>query len=142
MPGGDEVELELLAVADDGVPGVVAALVADDHVALGRQQIGDLALALVAPLGADHDCPGHHSPFLVGVSRPDIGGRRPVCLCRRCPPRSARTRSTAAAMIERAARTPDALACTSPRRHAGAVSHSVEARIGVCSPASRRGRAE
>ena len=57
--GGDEVELELLAVPDDGVAGVVAALEARDHVGLLGQQVGDLAFALVAPLGADNDGTGH-----------------------------------------------------------------------------------
>ena len=52
---GDQVELELLAAADDRVAGVVAALEADDHVGLVGEQIGDLPLALVAPLGADYD---------------------------------------------------------------------------------------
>ena len=55
----DEVELELLAVPDDGVAGVVAALEARDHVGLLGQQVGDLAFALVAPLGADNDGTGH-----------------------------------------------------------------------------------
>ena len=55
-PRGDQVELELLAVADDRVAGVVAALEADDRVRALGEQVGDLALALIAPLGAhDHD---------------------------------------------------------------------------------------
>ena len=56
---GDQVELELLAVPHDGVAGVVAALEARDHVGLLGQQVGDLAFALVAPLGADNDGTGH-----------------------------------------------------------------------------------
>jgi adenylosuccinate synthase len=53
--GGDQVELELLAVADDRVTGVVAALEAHDRVGPLGEQVGDLALALIAPLGAnDH----------------------------------------------------------------------------------------
>ena len=55
----DEVQLELLAVAHDRVAGVVAALEARDHVGLLGQQVGDLAFALVAPLGADHHGTGH-----------------------------------------------------------------------------------
>ena len=48
-------ELERLLADLHGVPGVVAALVArDDGERLG-QQVDDLALALVAPLGADDD---------------------------------------------------------------------------------------
>ena len=58
-PGRDQVELPLLAVADDRVAGVVAALEADHEVRVLGEQVDDLALALVAPLGAhDHDA-GH-----------------------------------------------------------------------------------
>ena len=58
-PGRDQVELPVHAVAHDRVAGVVAALEADHHVGLLGQQVDDLALALVAPLGAhDHDS-GH-----------------------------------------------------------------------------------
>ena len=57
-----EPELEHLVAADDRVAGVVAALVAHDHRGLLRQEIGRLALALVAPLQADdHGC-GHQAP--------------------------------------------------------------------------------
>ena len=55
-PGRDQVELPRLAVADDRVAGVVAALEAHDGVGVLGEQVDDLALALVAPLGADdHD---------------------------------------------------------------------------------------
>ena len=43
----------------DGVAGVGAALVAGDDVDVGREQVDDLAFALVAPLGADDDGDGH-----------------------------------------------------------------------------------
>jgi hypothetical protein len=56
---GDQVELPLDAVANDRVPGVVAALEADDEVGVLGEEVGDLALALVAPLGADDDDAGH-----------------------------------------------------------------------------------
>src|SRR5207237_10002362 len=56
---GDELEREHLAVHDDGVPGVVATLVADDQLALFGEVVGEAALALVAPLGADDHCAGH-----------------------------------------------------------------------------------
>ena len=55
----DELEGERLTVDDDGVPGVVAALVADDHRHLLGQEVGELTLALVAPLGADDHGSGH-----------------------------------------------------------------------------------
>ena len=48
-------DLERLAAGDDGVPGVRPALVAADHIRALREQVDDLALALVAPLRADDD---------------------------------------------------------------------------------------
>ena len=56
-----QLEGEGLAVDHDGVAGVVAALVADDHLHLLGQEVGELALALVAPLGPDDDGCGHAS---------------------------------------------------------------------------------
>ena len=58
-PRRDQVELEGLAVADDRVAGVVAALEADDEVGLLGEQVHDLPLPLVAPLGADDDHSWH-----------------------------------------------------------------------------------
>src|SRR5262249_12097032 len=58
-PRRDQVELEGLAVADDRVAGVVPALKADHEIRLLREQISDLALPFVAPLGADYDDSGH-----------------------------------------------------------------------------------
>jgi hypothetical protein len=52
---GDQVQGELLAVAHDRMAGVVAALEADDGVGSLGKEIDDLPLALVTPLGADHD---------------------------------------------------------------------------------------
>jgi hypothetical protein len=54
-PRGNEVKLERLAIADDRVAGVVAALEADDEVGLLGEQVDDLPLPLVAPLGAHDD---------------------------------------------------------------------------------------
>ena len=51
-----ERELVGLGADDEGVAGVVAALETHDDVGLLGQPVDDLALALVAPLGADH----HH----------------------------------------------------------------------------------
>ena len=57
--GGDELQGEGLTVDHHRVPGVVAPLVADDHLHVTGQQIGELSLTLVAPLGPhDHGC-GH-----------------------------------------------------------------------------------
>ena len=58
-PRGHELQGERLAVDDQAVAGVVAALVAHDVVAFFGQQVGELALAFVAPLRADDHCCGH-----------------------------------------------------------------------------------
>ena len=76
-PRGDQVELEGLAVADDRVAGVVAALEADDHVRPLREQVGDLSLPFIAPLGADYDQSGHERGIMA-VSGPRMPPRRPV----------------------------------------------------------------
>ena len=67
-------EDELLAVADDRVAGVVAALEAHDHVRLLGEQVDDLALALIAPLGADDPIPGISAEDYGGTGR--LGTRR------------------------------------------------------------------
>ena len=54
---------EALTVDDDGVPRVVAALIADDQLHLLGDEVGELALALVAPLGADDDGRWHAHSF-------------------------------------------------------------------------------
>jgi hypothetical protein len=61
-PGRDQVELPRDAVAHDGVPRVVATLEADHQVRPLGEEVDDLALALVAPLGA-HD---HYASHVVG----------------------------------------------------------------------------
>ena len=65
---GQQVQRVLLVVDDHGVPGVVAAVVLDDVVDAGAQGVGGLALALVAPLRADHDDRGHGAPASGGRS--------------------------------------------------------------------------
>jgi hypothetical protein len=52
---GHELQGVALVVDHQGVARVVAALVADDHVHLLGEEIGELALPLVTPLGSDHD---------------------------------------------------------------------------------------
>jgi hypothetical protein len=61
-PAGDEVERPLLVPTHDRVAGVVAALEADDHVGLLGEQVDDLPLALVAPLGAHYHESRHGDP--------------------------------------------------------------------------------
>jgi hypothetical protein len=58
-PRRHEVELPLAIAAHDRVAGVVAALEAHDRVGALGEQVGDLALALIAPLGADDDYSRH-----------------------------------------------------------------------------------
>ena len=53
--GGDQRQHGFLAADDERVPGVVAALKAHHGLCLIGEQIDDLALALIAPLQADHD---------------------------------------------------------------------------------------
>ena len=57
--GGNQPQLVGLLADHQRVPGVVAALVAGDHVGPLGQQVDDLALALVAPLRADDDGQRH-----------------------------------------------------------------------------------
>ena len=60
MPEGISDRTVLCAVDDERVAGVVPALEARDRRGALGQQVDDLALALVAPLGADDDeVPGH-----------------------------------------------------------------------------------
>ena len=68
-----EVELEDLLADDDRVAGVVAALVADDDRHRLRQQVGCLALALVAPLQAADDCRRHLVRASLGGNCPGAG---------------------------------------------------------------------
>ena len=59
--GRDQVQHGLLTVDDQGMTGIVAALVTHDRSRLIGQQIDDLALALITPLGAqDHDILTHN----------------------------------------------------------------------------------
>ncbi len=48
-----------LAIDDERMAGIVAALEAHDDIGLLRQPVDDLALPLVTPLGADDDNIGH-----------------------------------------------------------------------------------
>ena len=60
-PAGNELQSECLAVDDDSVPRVVAALIADDVLAFLCDDIDDAALALIAPLHSYDDRAGHDS---------------------------------------------------------------------------------
>ena len=52
--GRQQPQHELASVGIDGVAGIVAALVTGDDRKVGREQVDDLAFALVSPLGAEH----------------------------------------------------------------------------------------
>jgi hypothetical protein len=54
-PRRHQVQDGLLAVHDQGVPGVVAAVEAHHQIGRERKPVDDLALALVPPLRADRD---------------------------------------------------------------------------------------
>src|SRR5947209_8441685 len=57
----DQMQDGLLAVDDEGVAGIVAALVADDDVGMLGKNVDDLALPFVTPLRSDHNHRGHDS---------------------------------------------------------------------------------
>src|SRR4029077_12018777 len=80
-PGRDQVELERLAVTDDRVAGVVAALKSDHDVRLLGEQVGDLSLPFVAPLGANYYETGHDQgimgPAVAGSAAAGLGVERP-----------------------------------------------------------------
>ena len=54
---------ELLVAMDYRMAGVVAALLANDVIEIARDEIGDFALAFIAPLGADEHGAGHGTSF-------------------------------------------------------------------------------
>ena len=57
--GRQQRQLVGLAIDDERMAGIVAALEAHDDIGLLRQPVDDLALPLVTPLGADDDNIGH-----------------------------------------------------------------------------------
>ena len=99
---GHEVEDHLLVADDERVARVGAAAVAHDRVGLRGEQIHDLALALVAPLGA-HDHQRRHArslrPRLAPVFEPAPSARTqrasapsvPASRVRASPSRTLRT---------------------------------------------------
>ena len=75
--GRQGVQGEAAAVIDDGVAGIGAALEADDDVRALSQHIGDLALALVAPVGAYDRF--YHNCYL---QEPGFATAERICLIR------------------------------------------------------------
>ena len=80
-PRRDQLECKRLTVDHQGVAGVVAALVADDRMHLLGDEVGELALPLVAPLGAHHDGRRHWN--LLGRGTSDTTARSPRTFTRR-----------------------------------------------------------
>ena len=76
--GGQQRQFVGLAVDDERMAGVVAALEADDDVGLLGQPVDDLAFAFVAPLGADHHHIRHRDILAQPGSRHAQPGRRPA----------------------------------------------------------------
>ena len=74
--GGDLVQTQRPSFTDDGVPGVVAAVVTNDQVGSGRQGVDHLALALVAPVAA-HDCGYRHPLLLLVIASRDAAKQSP-----------------------------------------------------------------
>ena len=74
---GNERQHGLHAVDDERVAGIVAALEARDAGDALGQEVDDLALALVAPLGADHDDEATHARLSPGPAR--ARRRLPAC---------------------------------------------------------------
>ena len=59
----NQMQGKFLFSVDDRMAGVIAALIANHVVEISGNKIGDLALALVAPLGADQHHVRHVRPF-------------------------------------------------------------------------------
>src|SRR5262245_1897485 len=62
-----EFMIDSAAANDDGMAGVVAALIASDDVEMGGEQIDDLTLAFVSPLRAN-DCEVHECGLIWGCA--------------------------------------------------------------------------
>ncbi len=54
--GRKQVQDKPALVVNDGVTGVVAALIADNYIVFFREQIDHAALALIAPVGSNDCC--------------------------------------------------------------------------------------
>src|SRR5262249_46646076 len=68
-PGREQRELVRLVAAHHRMAGIGAAVVADDEIMLGGEQIDDFPFGLVAPLQADYAGAGHAFLYLVRDGR-------------------------------------------------------------------------
>ncbi len=83
--GRDEVQDGLPAVDDEGVTGIVAALETHHGIGLLGEQIDDLALALVTPLGAnDYHVLAHDWSCLLLTVGDEVPARAPSLSTRPC----------------------------------------------------------
>ena len=57
--GGQKVQDELALFSNDGVPGIVAALIAGNDIGVFGQQVDDAAFALIAPIDSSNS--GQHN---------------------------------------------------------------------------------
>ena len=60
---------KLAVFVHNGVTGVVAALIADDHVKIAGDQVDHTALALIAPVDADDCTVAHCKTLLISLPR-------------------------------------------------------------------------
>ena len=74
---GQKMEGKAAIIIDDGMTGVPTALKTNHNVGLGGQHIGDLALALVAPVGAYDRF--YHNCYL---QEPGFATAERICLIR------------------------------------------------------------
>ena len=81
--GRDQVQYGLSAPVDDGVPGVVAALKTRHGGRVAAQQVHNLALALIAPLRAQHNNVSARVQLRLICHVPSSNtSRRPQPICR------------------------------------------------------------
>ena len=69
-------ELERLAIDDDGMTCIVASRTAGNDVEFAAKSIDNFALAFVAPLGAEHNCGAHLEQDTLGGGSADAFERR------------------------------------------------------------------
>jgi hypothetical protein len=73
--GGDEVKDDLFPAEIDRVAGVVPTLIAGDDIERGREEVDDLALAFISPLGAEDEQISHQNSSFIKVPFPGISER-------------------------------------------------------------------
>lgn len=64
------VKCEVVTIGDNRVAGVGTAAIATDHIEVTGDEVGDLTLALVAPLGSHQNRCRHEELLLLRLSKP------------------------------------------------------------------------